>query len=97
MNTMFLLMAEYESTDILLESVAKKYLGLEPAQAKRMASMHRLPMPCYRAGSQKSPWLVRVTDLADFLDKQRADAAKDWHAMNAPTGATRLKLSGASA
>lgn len=83
MNTIFLLMAEYETADIPLDRVAQKYLGLEPAMAKRHAALQKLPLPCYRAGSQKSPWLVRVTDLADFLDKQRAQAKKDWQAMNA--------------
>lgn len=82
MNTMFLLMAEYGMADIPLELLAKKYLGIDPAMAKRQAATQNLPLPCYRAGSQKSPWLVRVTDLAEFLDKQREIAAKDWRAMH---------------
>lgn len=83
MNTVYLLLAEYEAADIPLEQVAQKYLGLDPAMAKRQAALQKLPLPCYRAGSQKSPWLVRITDLADFLDKQREQAKRDWLAMNA--------------
>ena len=83
MNTVFLLMAEFGMADIPLEKVATKYLGLDIRQCKRAAAMQQLPLPCYRAGSQKSPWLVRVTDLADYLDKCREQAARDWHAMNA--------------
>lgn len=83
MNTVFLLMAEFGTADIPLETVAKKYLNLDASQAKRQASVQSLPLPCYRAGSQKAPWLVRITDLADFLDKQRAAAKKDWESMTA--------------
>ena len=83
MNTIFLLMAEFETADIPLERIAEKYLGIDGNQAKRQAAVQRLPIPCYRAGTQKSPWLVRVTDLAEFLDKQRTAAKKDWTAMNA--------------
>lgn len=77
-STLFLLMAEFGQTDIPLETVAAKYLALDSVRAKRDAAAQRLPFPVYRAGSQKSPWLVRVTDLADYLDRERNEAARDW-------------------
>ena len=37
MNTVFLLMAEYETSQIPLEIVAEKFLGIGPAKAKEAA------------------------------------------------------------
>ena len=79
MNTVFLLMAEYNATDIPLESVASKYLGIERREAYNRAARQSLPFPAYRpGGTQKSPWVVRITDLAEYLDAARAAAQRDW-------------------
>lgn len=83
MNTQFALLAIYEKTDIPLEVVAKDYLNMEPAGAKKKALRQQLPFPAYRAPGQKSQWLVNVADLAEFIDRERAKAANDWEAMNA--------------
>ena len=80
MNSVFLLLAEFGQADIPLEQVAAEYLNLAPDKARREAAMARLPFPAYRAGSQKSPWMVRVTDLAEWLDKKRDEAEKEWKA-----------------
>jgi hypothetical protein len=79
-NTVFLLMAEFGQTDIPLETVADRYLGMDERVARAKAGRGELPFPAFRAGSQKSPWLVRVTDLADWLDRERARALHDWSA-----------------
>ena len=78
MNTTFLLMAEFGTTDIPLEVVAEKYLALGARAAGHKASKGELPFPAYRPGSQKSPWLVRITDLAAWLDAERAKAQRDF-------------------
>lgn len=79
MNTVFLLMAEYGTTDIPLEVVAEKYMGLARREAYNRAARQSLPFPAYRPGvTQKSPWVVRITDLAEYLDTARAAAARDW-------------------
>lgn len=80
MNAVFLLMAEFGQTDIPLETVAARYLGMEERVARAKAGRGELPFPAYRAGSQKAPWLVRVTDLAEWLERERASAVKDWRA-----------------
>lgn len=78
MNTVFLLLAEFGQTDLPLEPIAKRYLGLDERQARYKANRAALPFPAYRAGSQKSPWLVRITDLAAWIDAEREKAAADW-------------------
>lgn len=71
-------MSEFETADIPLERVAEKYLGLDRREAYSRAKAGTLPFPAYRAGSQKSPWLVRIMDLAEHLDVARERARQDW-------------------
>lgn len=81
MNTVFLLMAEYETSQIPLEIVAEKFLGIGPAKAKEAARHHRLPFPTYRAGSQKGVQFVHVDDLAKYIDEERKKG-QELHAAN---------------
>lgn len=78
MNRTMLLLAEFEEADVPLAKVAPKYLGLEERQWKRLASLQQLPFPVFRAGNQKSPWLVSVIELARFLESKESMAKKDW-------------------
>lgn len=79
-NTLFLLMAEFGQADIPAEIAAERYLGMEPRTAKTRARRSELPFACYRCGNQKSPWLVRLTDLAEWVDRERARGLADWRA-----------------
>lgn len=74
MNHVDLLMKEFGMADIPLEMVAEKYLGMSIAKARQYAAKGTLPFPVYRPGSQKSAWLVRVTDLSDWLEVERQKA-----------------------
>lgn len=81
MSTFFGLLAEFGTAEIPLSLVAPKFFGLTEAEAKRRASLQDLPIPVYRAGSQKSPWLVSAADLAHYLDGIKATAQADWLAV----------------
>ncbi|WP_071883775.1 pyocin activator PrtN family protein [Serratia marcescens] len=77
MNTMFLLMAEYERSSIPLSEIAERYLGLRPSTAEQKAAEGKLPIVTFRVGNtQKSPRMVHVADLAELID-QRRKAAKE--------------------
>ncbi|WP_420908536.1 pyocin activator PrtN family protein [Alloalcanivorax xenomutans] len=79
MNTLFLIMAEFETAEIPLEELAEKYLGLNSSQARRRAARQALPFPVHRgSNSQKAPWLVHAKDLADHIDKQRSEGHREW-------------------
>ena len=80
--TYFGLLAEFGESEIPLERVCRKYFGLSVSKAKRRAGLQRLPIPAYRAGSQKSPWLISAADLAKHIDQQRQSASAQWAAMN---------------
>ncbi|MBD2786592.1 pyocin activator PrtN family protein [Xenorhabdus sp. DI] len=78
MNTVFLLMAEFETSQIPLSVIAERYLKLSPATAERKASEGKLKIPTYKMNdSQKSPRIVHVNDLAAYIDQQREQASKE--------------------
>ncbi|MGG4608667.1 pyocin activator PrtN family protein [Providencia sp. Me31A] len=75
MNTMFLLLAEFETSQIPLADIAERYLKMNPTTAERKANAGELPIPTYRLNdSQKSPRIIHINDLATYIDKQRNDA-----------------------
>lgn len=82
MNTLFALMAEFETADIPLEKICEKYFGLSYKTAQSRAATQQLPIPVYKAGSNKSPWLVSAADLAKYIDQLRAQARKDHEKIN---------------
>lgn len=77
MKTLFALMAEYETANIPLERVCHIF-GLGPDEAAKRANRHKLPVPAFRAGTQKAPWIVDARQLAEYLDGLKAKAADDW-------------------
>ena len=76
--TYFGLLAEFGESEIPLDRVCEKYFGLSTPKAKRRACLQQLPIPAYRAGSQKSPWLISAIDLAQHIDEKRSIAARQW-------------------
>ncbi|MCS2150757.1 pyocin activator PrtN family protein [Scandinavium manionii] len=75
MNTMFLLMAEYETPAVPLSEICEKYLGIKPATAEKKALLGELLLPTFRlAESQKAPRLVHLQDLAELIDLKRKEA-----------------------
>lgn len=82
-STYFALLAEFGTAEIELERVCQKFFGLSVPDAKRRASLHRLPVPAHRAGGQKSGWLINVADLAAHIDQQREAAAREWQNVRA--------------
>lgn len=81
-NRVYLLLGMFNGADVPLEKVVAHYLPhLSEREWKRRASLQQLPFPVFRAEkSQKAPWLVNVNALAEYLDKQAAEQAKDWRA-----------------
>jgi len=68
----------FGESEIPLDRVCDKYFGLSTPKAKRRACLQQLPIPAYRASSQKSPWLISAIDLAKHIDEQRSLAARQW-------------------
>lgn len=81
MNTFFALMAEYGTAQIPVERCAALF-GLSPKKAEEYAGRQRLPVPAFRIGSQKSPWLVDAAKLAEYVDRIKKQAELDWQKIN---------------
>jgi len=77
LNTVFLLLAEYESAHVPLERVATKYLGLTRKEAFSKANAHSLPFPALRVSGSRAPWMVDIRDVDEWLDNERQNARAD--------------------
>ncbi|TIN95546.1 MAG: Pyocin activator protein PrtN [Mesorhizobium sp.] len=80
MNTLFLLMAQYEGRVIVpAETVCKDYFShLTLTKFLRKVSIGEIELPLTRAErSQKSAKGVHLLDLASYLDKRREIALSE--------------------
>lgn len=77
MNTIFLLMAQYEGQAVIpLSRVCADYMNLtvEKFKQKQMAGEIDIPVVRLGAQSQKAGLGIHLNDLADYIDRQRQKA-----------------------
>lgn len=82
MNTLFLLMAQYDGQAVIpLSRVCTDYMGLTVEKLKSKCLSGEIDLPIVRLGtvSQKAALGVHLVDLADYIDKQR-ELASEQHA-----------------
>jgi hypothetical protein len=74
------LTAIHKGPVVPLADICVKYLGNNYETASRKASVNALPFPAFKLDESnfKSPWVVRVTDLAFFVDQKGNAAAMEW-------------------
>jgi hypothetical protein len=80
MNTIFLLMAQYEGQAVIpLSRVCADYMNLtvEKFKQKQMAGEIDIPVIRLGAQSQKAGLGIHVNDLADYIDRQRQKAISE--------------------
>ncbi|MGE6113356.1 pyocin activator PrtN family protein [Aeromonas salmonicida] len=65
-----MLLAQYEKPIVPLKEICSDYFGLSYQTARQRANSGMLPIPVFRT-SQKSDYLVHLTDLASYIDQQR--------------------------
>ena len=79
MNTELMLFARYEKPYVPLEDICMEYFGMCEKRAKLAAASQKLPVPVVRTmNSQKSPWMVKLSDLAVYIDAQHEQYRKTW-------------------
>ena len=62
-----------------LADISKQYLGMEPAEAAKLAALNRLPFHTFKLReSRKAPLMVRVVDLAAHIDSTSKCAKESW-------------------
>lgn len=85
MQTIFLLMARYEGLPIIpVETVCRDFFShLTPEKFVRKIGAGELAIPLVRMeASQKAAKGVHLSDLAQYLDKQRELAVKECRQLN---------------
>ncbi len=78
MNTLFLLMAQYEGQAVIpLERVCQDYMHLTVEKFKRKRLDGEIDIPIIRLGAntQKAALGIYLKDLADYIDRQREKAS----------------------
>ncbi|MEJ1224608.1 pyocin activator PrtN family protein [Pseudomonas sp. CCNWLW56] len=80
MNTLFLLMAQYDGQAVIpLDRVCTDYMNLtvEKFKSKRLNGEIDIPVVRLGANSQKAALGIHLRDLAEYIDKQREKATKE--------------------
>lgn len=78
-RTAWLLMAQYQTPSIPLASICDEHFGVSLAEANRLATTNKLPVPTYRIGpSRQSPRHVHIDDLAKLIDDRHTAARQQW-------------------
>lgn len=78
-KTEMLLLMRFETPTISLENICEEFFGCSKGTAKLKAKSGTLPVPAFRLGtSQKLPWMVKLQDLAQFIDQTHEHAKKEW-------------------
>lgn len=80
MNTLFLLMAQYNGQAIIpLDRVCADYMNLTVEKFKRKRLTGEIDIPIVRLGpeSQKAGLGIHLTDLAAYIDRQHQRATTE--------------------
>lgn len=74
-----LLLAQFSNRAVVpLDEIAESYLGLGIRTAKNRAKAGMLPFPVFKMrNSAKSPFLVHLDDLANYIDERCKEARFD--------------------
>lgn len=89
MDTTFLLMAMYSGRPIIpAQDIARDFFGLNTEKFVRKVSTGDIALPLVRMEtSQKCAKGVHISDLAEYLDRRRAAAVKEYEQLH---GSARL-------
>jgi hypothetical protein len=80
MNTLFLLMAQYNGQAVIsLDRVCVDYMNLTVEKFKRKCLDGEIDIPIIRLGAntQKAALGIHIKDLAEYIDRQRGKAAHE--------------------
>lgn len=83
MNTQFALLARFGSSTIELKQVCQEFFGITPKTAEQKAKACDFPVPTFKLrDSERSPTLIKVDDLAAFIDSRYELAKSEWQSVN---------------
>ncbi|CAK2480102.1 pyocin activator protein PrtN [Vibrio splendidus] len=83
MNMHFALLARFASPTVELKAVSQEFFGISPKTAEQKAKACDFPVPTFKLrDSERSPTLIRVEDLAMYIEKRYELAKTDWQSVN---------------
>ncbi|MDE1210809.1 pyocin activator PrtN family protein [Vibrio aestuarianus] len=83
MNTNFALLARFGSPTVELKQVSKEFFGITPKTAEQRAKACDFPVPTFKLrDSERSPTLIKIEDLAAYIDQRYEDARNDWQSVH---------------
>ncbi|EKO3392640.1 pyocin activator PrtN family protein [Vibrio fluvialis] len=83
MDTTFALLARFKSTTVDLKDVSKEFFGITPKTAEQRAKACSFPIPTFKLrDSERSPTLIKIEDLAAYIDKRYEEAKTEWQSVN---------------
>lgn len=83
MNTKFALLARFENPTVELKQISQEFFGITPKTAEQKAKACCFPIPTFKLrDSERSPSLIKIEDLAAYIDKRHEDAKQDWLSVN---------------
>ncbi|WP_299021529.1 pyocin activator PrtN family protein [uncultured Photobacterium sp.] len=84
MNTTFALLARFESPTVELKEISKEFFGITPKTAEQKAKACDFPVPTFKLrDSERSPTLIKIEDLAAYIDQRYEQARTEWQSVNA--------------
>ena len=83
MNTNFALLARFGNPTVELKQVSQEFFGITSRTAEQRAKACDFPVPTFKLrDSERSPSLIKIEDLAAYIDKRHSEAAQDWLSVN---------------
>ncbi|MEZ8404745.1 pyocin activator PrtN family protein [Vibrio splendidus] len=87
MNTKFALLARFENPTVELKQISQEFFGITPKTAEQRAKACDFPVPTFKLrDSERSPSLIKIEDLAAYIDKRHSEATQDWLSVNGSEG-----------
>lgn len=82
MNTSFALLARFESPTVDLKDVCDEFFGITPKTAEQRVKACDFPVPTFKLrDSKRCPTLIKVEDLASYIDKKHQAAKEEWQSV----------------
>lgn len=83
MNTKFALLARFENPTVELKQISQEFFGITPKTAEQRAKACDFPVPTFKLrDSERSPSLIKIEDLAAYIDERHSMAKCDWLSVN---------------
>lgn len=78
-NIAYALHLRFGSPVVELRHISEEFFGVSPKTAQQRVNACEFPIPAFRMeDSQRSPSLVRIDDLASYLEKRYEAAKTEW-------------------